>query len=161
MNLGVVGNRNFNNKNIIKYYLLKILPDMVVTGDAIGVDSIVADICSTNNIPIIIVHSTAHSKQHYFNRNKVIAKLSDNLLAFIKKNRYRCGTFNTINHFTKLNKSGWVIIVNEYGKTWSFNELPNWLKNRKFRLVTDITEITNITKLTNGKSETNRDHSHA
>jgi len=67
---------------------------------------------------------TTGTKQSLFLRNAEIAKLSDEIIAFIVLNRLRAGTWNTIRQYIDLGKKK-LTIYNQYGTKWSDEEISH------------------------------------
>ena len=136
--IGVVGNRTFGNSSLVFSILDKVCSTakvMIVSGGAAGVDSFAERYAKESNIPFRVFLPSFPSREEYFKRNKLIALESDFLIAFIKKRKFRSGSFNTINHFTKLKPNSPFVIINEEGRDWLVEGLPPWLRKRSPHIV--------------------------
>lgn len=51
LKLAVVGSRGFNNYKLLKYVLDKLKPDVIISGDAVGTDTLARRYAEENNIP--------------------------------------------------------------------------------------------------------------
>ena len=69
------------------------------------------------------------TKEELFARNGDIARMSEIIIAFVNRGKYRSGTWNTINQFTKLGKYDF-IVYDESGNWWQGLKLPAWLLGR-------------------------------
>jgi predicted Rossmann fold nucleotide-binding protein DprA/Smf involved in DNA uptake len=105
--IGVVGSRVFGNYEQLCDTLDKIIKrgDTIVSGGAIGVDSMAQRYAKDHGFTIIIFYPdyNHYGKGATFARNKVIAEQSDRVLAFYAKGRFQQGgTANTIEWARKL-----------------------------------------------------------
>lgn len=80
--------------------------------------------------PPIIHPAKVKNKNGYFARNKLIARDSEILLAFIPKGQYRSGTWNTVKHF--ILKPDFNIdnlyIYDQFGRLWELDQYPFWIQ---------------------------------
>ena len=102
--IAVIGNRQGWDYNTIKEALRKeVLPDdILVSGGAIGVDTMTEQYAAENSHSIIIVRPASKTKEAYLSRNRIIVNISDLVIAFNKKER--SGTGYTINYARKQGK---------------------------------------------------------
>lgn len=105
--IGVVGSRTFANYNQISNYLNRILKrgDIIVSGGAVGVDSMAQRYAKEHGHRIIICYPDYefHGKGATFVRNKEIVEHSDFVVAFYSAGRFQQGgTSNTIEWARKL-----------------------------------------------------------
>lgn len=86
----------------------------------------------------IIHEAKTNDRNGYFARNKLVAQDSDVVFAFINKDQYRSGTWNTIKWFSqkpnfRLEK---LKVYDQYGKLWT--KLPTWVKEKKNESLLDF-----------------------
>lgn len=129
MKLGMTGNRNGMNENT-KNKLIEFIKnnkiDEVHHGDCVGADKNFHDICSSNNIKIII-HPPINNKLRafsksdnilqpvgYLQRNKNIVDSTDMLIGFPndKQETLHSGTWSTIRYARKNKKKIHIIFPN-------------------------------------------------
>lgn len=107
---GIVGNRKGWSKDYIFSQLktFKITPnDIIVSGGAEGVDSYAQEFAKSIGCQMVIYYPRQDMPvpQRYFERNELIAKSAEILIAFDKGNNTSgSGTLNTINTAKKLEK---------------------------------------------------------
>lgn len=86
MKIGIVGSRNFKDKEFIEHVLFRELVSLgaeVITGGAVGVDQFVIDFCKKDIVPCRVIRPRNPSnKQDYLYRNVEIITLSDKIIAF-------------------------------------------------------------------------------
>lgn len=115
MKLAIVGSRDFNDYYFFHKKLIEKIDistiDLIVSGGAIGVDSMGSFFADKNNIPTMIIKPdwTKFGKAAGFIRNEEIVNNADIVIAFIK-NKSR-GTMNSINHAKRKNKILFIIEV--------------------------------------------------
>lgn len=123
MIVGVVGSRTFKDQN----YVFKILDHInaimgftrVVSGGAKGVDTFAKEWAELNQIPVTehlpdLSTPWSNIKERnlrYYDRNRLIVKDSDLVVAFIDKPTG--GTWNTIEHAWRNGKEVWVLCPKE------------------------------------------------
>lgn len=105
--IGVVGSREFKNYRQICDYLDKIsrLGDTIVSGGAVGVDSMAQRYAKEHGLRILIIYPDyAHyGRGATFVRNKEIVEESDEIVAFYATGRFQQGgTANTADWARKL-----------------------------------------------------------
>ena len=98
--IGIVGSREFKNYEQVKHEFLKHanLDDRIISGGAIGVDSMAQRIAKEHGHPILIFYPNyaRYGRGATFTRNEQIAANSDIILAFYQKGRFQQGgTANT------------------------------------------------------------------
>ena len=109
--IAVVGSRKFGNYSQLKKVVESIYKegDWLVSGGALGADSMAQRYAKEEGIPILIIYPRWHVDGVFiagagFNRNGEIVKNSDIVLAFYQKGKYQQGgTANTISWARKLN----------------------------------------------------------
>ena len=123
--IGIIGSTTYYNRIMLYGKMSKILAQhnqdvAFISGGAAGADTMGKDWARQQGprrsffldaLPI------RESNDNYFLRNSVIAELADELVAFIPKNKFRSGTWNTINHFRQLGKTNYVVF-DEDGNQW-------------------------------------------
>ena len=113
MKLAVVGSRNFNDYELLKFKLDTIHSvkpiSLIISGGAVGADSLSERWAKENNIPtkIFIPDWNKFGKKAGFLRNEDIIKSSDAVVAFW--DGISRGTLSSINLAKKYNKSCLVI----------------------------------------------------
>lgn len=117
MILGIVGSRRRNSqadKEILKDRILDLRPTTIVSGGCPkGADKFAEEIAAELGIEILIFRPKGITKRTpYFKivramyeRNSMIAHVSDHLIALVAKDR-KGGTENTIGYFLGCNKKG-------------------------------------------------------
>jgi len=100
--LGVVGSREFKNYSQLDLRVRELLEtddDEIISGGAVGADSMAQRFCKENGYDISIKYPKykKYGKPATFIRNKLIAENSDLVVAFYQKGRFQQGgTSNTI-----------------------------------------------------------------
>jgi predicted Rossmann fold nucleotide-binding protein DprA/Smf involved in DNA uptake len=105
--IGVVGSRVFQNYKQLSDYLDSIIHrgDSIVSGGAIGVDSMAQRYAKEHGLRIIICYPDyeTHGKGATFIRNREIVENSDRVIAFYARGKFQQGgTSNTIEWARKL-----------------------------------------------------------
>jgi predicted Rossmann fold nucleotide-binding protein DprA/Smf involved in DNA uptake len=113
---GVVGNREgWTEEYIIKKLMEQFIDssDTIVSGGAEGVDTYAQSYAKLMGCKMVILYPDPNlpSPQRYFERNNLIAEISDTIIAFDKGSSSGSGTLNTINTAKKLSKK--VIVYKE------------------------------------------------
>lgn len=116
--IGIVGNREGWNYKEIKTILTELnvyKSDGLITGGADGVDTFAQRYAKEigSNILIYYPDPNRPSPQRYFERNQIIAMMSDVLIAFNLKDK-NSGTMNTVNTASAIGK---FILLNEKDET--------------------------------------------
>jgi len=116
INLAIIGSRTFNNYFIVESEVNKILQDnnytihTVISGGAIGADTLAEKYCSQYNIPIKVIKPDWRlGKSAGMIRNTEIIKESDVIIAFWD-NKSK-GTSDSINKAKKLNKKIFIVKI--------------------------------------------------
>jgi len=93
--IGIVGSREFKNyAQILREFLANsTIGDWIISGGAIGVDSMAQRIAKQTGHPILIFYPDydTYGKGATFTRNKEIVQHSDIVLAFYVKDRFQMG----------------------------------------------------------------------
>lgn len=137
MKVGVVGNRDgIPRDTVIKILSEVIKPgDVIISGGARGVDAFAKEFARGRDLDLVEFLPEQPRREYYFKRNREIALRSDILIAFVRRGKYKSGTWNTISQFLRLpNKKGQFILYDEKGREWEESEYPEWLLNRMFTL---------------------------
>lgn len=110
MKVAVIGSRSFNDYAEVKNVLSKINITLLVSGGAIGADSLGEKYAIENNIPTKIFYPDweKYGKKAGFIRNTDIIKEAELVVAFWDNNSK--GTLDSLNKASALNKK--VLIVN-------------------------------------------------
>lgn len=93
---------------------------ILISGGAVGVDTLAKfwTRSRTRFTFIEVLPTLIHpTKEEFFFRNKIVATLADEIIAFVARGKYRDGTWNTIRHFRDLGKQDYVV-YDEFGGTW-------------------------------------------
>jgi len=93
---------------------------ILISGGAVGVDTLAKfwTRSRTRFTFIEVLPTLIHpTKEEYFFRNKIVAALADEIIAFVEGGKYRDGTWNTIRHFRDLGKPDYVV-YDEFGNAW-------------------------------------------
>lgn len=115
--VAIIGSRNFSNWEQLKEEVGQIIrpDDTIVSGGAIGADSMAQRIAKENGLKMIIFYPnyTRYARGAPFVRNKLIAEQADIVLAFYSKGRFQQGgTLHTVEKAKELGK-----------KVYEFNEI--------------------------------------
>jgi len=105
MKLAIVGSRSFTDYELFKTFMKDFEPSEIISGGAIGVDSLATQYAIEFNIPLIEFkpdYGTYGSKAPFV-RNLEIVKASDFILA-IWDGKSK-GTRNSVNNAIRLNKA--------------------------------------------------------
>ena len=126
--IAVVGSREFKNWVQLKFVLDRTtkMDDELVSGGALGVDSMAQRYAKENGLDIKIYYPkyARFGKGAAFIRNKTIVENSDLVLAFYRKNHFQeGGTANTAKHARDLNVS---LIEYEENAADSWEEINAW-----------------------------------
>lgn len=110
MKLAVVGSRNFHNYMLVEKELNKFDFDLMISGGAIGADSLGERYAFVHNIETLIFKPdwNKHGRSAGFIRNKLIVDECDTLIAFWDFESK--GTKNSIDTAKKMGKT--VIVIN-------------------------------------------------
>ena len=102
MKLAIIGSRKCPVINIASY--IEIMPDMIISGGAIGVDTLARQFAEQNNIPIIefLPEYPKYGRKAPLMRNIKIAENCDSVIAFWDGTS--TGTKFTIDYAKKLRK---------------------------------------------------------
>jgi len=142
MTIAIAGNRKGIPKEIVHStldVLVQCCPLEIKVGDAEGVDRFVVRYYPTffryhYKIKVMNV-SGERTTENLKKRNKRVVEGANVLICFIKRGRYHCGTFNTINWFTKMYPDRYFTIIDESGDSWEISELPDWLLRRNPKMI--------------------------
>ena len=130
--VAVVGSQTFKSpvvfKRVLDHLSLK-WPEKTafISGGAVGVDTDFRNWCRQFGSPksffIEVTPTRFGDSELYFLRNAIIASLANELIGFIQRNKYRSGTWNTINHYRKQLKAfpgdKWgYTVYDENGNVW-------------------------------------------
>lgn len=126
--IAIIGSRKYKNKMKMFEILDKIHwafpvwgvsiemgPYRFISGGADGPDSWAEEWCKLHNLefkkyPIL-------EGEHPFDRNTRVARDADQIVAFVNKNQYRSGTWNTIRKFRELSE-GQYEVYDQNGSLW-------------------------------------------
>ena len=141
MKIGIIGSGDYKNKRIVIRTLELIISkkkDIVVSGRSPrnrkdNVDNW-AELWALEycDKPPIIHPPKIFIEKEFKARNRLIARDSYNVIAFIPKGLYKSGAWNTINRFSRkieFSKDR-LSIYDELGILWTEDEFPLWLKER-------------------------------
>jgi hypothetical protein len=183
MRVGVIGNK----KGIPELTIFRVLKevisedDEIISGGARDTDNNSIEFAIKNGNPFKIFHPNGnvyttekefreyviphqddeYTSEEYFARNGDVARESEKLECFIKRKRWRGGTWNTISQYLDSGKF-LLFIYDEEGRPWMSNELPKWvlqkiLKNQNLALEKLIIPKKRKKKMKKGeKEEVNR-----
>lgn len=129
--VGVVGSRSYPNESLVEkhiqylgmlgYYYNGVT---IISGGCEGVDQWAVEYAEECGYHTIEYLPESHDKKGYFARNKQIAKECDLIVAFIPKNQYKSGTWNTIKYTRQFGKP--YVVIDEDGRKWD----RNWKKTK-------------------------------
>jgi len=110
MKVAVVGSRSFNDYEMLNNYLKNYDIECIISGGAIGADTLAYKYAFENNIKTLIFKPKwkLYGKAAGMIRNKEIVKEADLVIAFW--NNYSKGTKNSIELAKKMNKDVIVIV---------------------------------------------------
>jgi hypothetical protein len=110
MKVAVIGSRNFNNYSLVKETLTKLDITLLVSGGALGADSLGEQYAKLNNIPTKIFYPDwkKFGRKAGFLRNTDIINESDMVVAFWDGTSK--GTLDSIKKAEKLDKK--ILIIN-------------------------------------------------
>jgi hypothetical protein len=116
MNLAIVGSRTYTNyesfkQHMSEYVSIRGSPKQIISGGALGADTLAERYAHENKIPIIIYHAewNKYGKGAGMLRNTDIVHASTHVIAF--PSRTGRGTQDTINKAKKLNKNVEIIWI--------------------------------------------------
>jgi len=123
--IGVIGSEEYPNKDL----MFKILSDIsverpielaIISGGARGPDTWAKEwnekLGQRRSFTLEAL-PPRREQDHFFLRNVVIAELADELIAFIIRDKYQDGSWNTINHFRRFGKTNYKV-YDENGEKW-------------------------------------------
>ena len=84
MRYGIIGSRSFLNYDLLKSVLVRHNISQIISGGAIGADSLAATFSKENDIPLVeyLPDYKKYGKKAPFVRNKLIVNSSDIIIAF-------------------------------------------------------------------------------
>lgn len=109
--LAVVGSRTFHDYNRLREVLFKYTPSEIVSGGAVGTDSLAERYAKEQNIALTIFRPdwNTHGKKAGFLRNKIIVEHSDRVIAFWDGKSK--GTKSTIDYAKQLKKECVICLI--------------------------------------------------
>jgi hypothetical protein len=109
MKLAIIGSRSIEKLNLDEY--IKEKPDLVISGGAIGIDTIAWEWALKNNIEIIVHRPdyNLHGRAAALRRNDIIIDEADKIIAFW--NGKSAGTKYVINRAKMLNKPLEIVLI--------------------------------------------------
>ena len=109
MRYGIIGSRTFSNYDLLAHVLDKHYISQIVSGGAIGADSLGKKYAEEKNIPLVEFFPMYHKygKKAPFVRNKLIVQSSDIIIAFW--DLYSPGTKHSLDYAKKLKKKSFVV----------------------------------------------------
>lgn len=126
--IAIIGSRKYKNKMkmfeiLDKMYRFNYKGDpfedremyYFISGGADGPDTWAEEWCKLYNLEFkeyLILEN-----EHPFDRNFRVAQDADQIVAFVNKNQYRSGTWNTIRHFRERGKRSYRV-CDQYGDVW-------------------------------------------
>ena len=119
--VALIGSREFKNRDII----YKILDDLFgkhdktqttfISGKAKGADTLCEDWAKSRGM--LFKPYPIEKGEEPFDRNGRVAAAATAIVAFVPKDKFKSGTWNTISQFKKMDKSMYVVF-DEFGKGW-------------------------------------------
>lgn len=117
--IALIGSRTFTDEELVYSILDAMFPTVpdvdFISGGAIGVDTICKEWADMRGYECKVYKIKGN--EHPFDRNTRVAKAATRIVAFVQRNKYRSGTWNTISQFLKMGKSDY-IVFDEEGRTW-------------------------------------------
>jgi predicted Rossmann fold nucleotide-binding protein DprA/Smf involved in DNA uptake len=124
--IAIIGSRKWKDRERFMRYagrelVRHIYPDpkaaIYISGGCEGIDTWAKEAAKIQGVMFIEVSPGVDDGFHYFDRNEVVAYLADEILAFIPRNQYRSGTWNTIKHFREMGKKNYKVLDLD-GEEW-------------------------------------------
>lgn len=124
--IAIIGSSTWTDQRMIRDVLgclseVWLEDTVLISGGAPGVDTIAKSWAGGSKSRITFIEVSPPrvntTKEEYFFRNKIVATLADEIVAFVEGGKYRDGTWNTIRHFRDLGKPNYVV-YDEFGKAW-------------------------------------------
>ena len=105
----VIGSRSFQDYDVLSHFLKGHYISLIVSGGAIGADTLAARYAGEKNIPLIVIKPNwvKYPKTAGFVRNKEIIRAVDIVVAFY--DGFSSGTKHSLDFAEKLNKKTFII----------------------------------------------------